>query len=299
MTRPLGRLLLLGALTVFWGGNWPALKLAVREIDPWKFRTLCLLLGGGALLALVRAGGQSLAVPRRERGPLCLVTVFNITAWHLLSAYGLMRIQAGRGAIIAYTMPIWTVAFGWLLLGERLTTTKAVALVLGTAGLAVLVGRDMETLWAAPAGVILMLGAAIVWALGTLLIKSFRWTIPTATLTGWQLVLGAVPIALGALARLGWGSDNGGLHALTHLSPGALAGAAYATFVGVTFCHWAWFKLVGALPAAVAAIGVLGTPVVGVFSSALVIGEPVGAAELAAVALVVSGLAILLGGPGK
>ena len=78
MTRPLGRLLLLGALTVFWGGNWPALKLAVREIDPWTFRTLCLVLGGAALLALVRAGGQSLAVPRRERGPLCLVSGANV-----------------------------------------------------------------------------------------------------------------------------------------------------------------------------------------------------------------------------
>jgi drug/metabolite transporter (DMT)-like permease len=69
--------------------------------------------------------------------------------------------------------------------------------------------------------------------------------------------------------------------------------------VGVTFCHWAWFKLVGALPAAVAAIGVLGFPVVGVFSSALLIGEPVGAAELAALALVVCGLAVLLGGPSQ
>jgi drug/metabolite transporter (DMT)-like permease len=144
-----------------------------------------------------------------------------------------------------------------------------------------------------------MLASAILWAVGTVLIKAFRWTIPTATLTGWQLVLGAVPIAIGALLRLGWGPGDGGLHAVTHLSPAALTGAAYATFVGVTFCHWAWFKLVGALPAAVAAIGVLGIPVVGVFSSALLIGEPVGAAELAALALVVSGLAVLLGRPSK
>jgi drug/metabolite transporter (DMT)-like permease len=53
------------------------------------------------------------------------------------------------------------------------------------------------------------------------------------------------------------------------------------------------------MPAAVAAIGVLGIPVVGVFSSALLIGEPVGAAELAALALVVSGLAVLLRGPAR
>src|SRR5262249_6386004 len=258
----------------FWGSNWPALKLAVREIDPWTFRTVCLLLGGGALLALVRVGGQSLAVPRSERGPLCLVTLFNITAWHLLSAYGLTRIPPGRGALIAYTMPLWTVVLGWLFLGERVTAAKAVALGLGTAGMAVLMAPDARALWAAPAGVLTMLAAAITWALGTVLIKAFRWTIPPAALTGWQLILGAVPIALGTLLRLGWGPGDG-VQAATHLSPGAQVGAAYATFVGVTFCHWAWFKLVGALPAAVAAIGVLGIPVVGVFSSALLIGERV------------------------
>ena len=118
--RPLGGILLLSALTVLWGSNWPAIKLAVREIDPWTFRTICLLVGGGGLLALVRAGGTSLGSRARERGPLVLVALFNITAWHLCSAYGLTRIPAGRGAIIAYTMPLWTVIFGRLLLGERI-----------------------------------------------------------------------------------------------------------------------------------------------------------------------------------
>src|SRR5262249_48921587 len=52
--RPLGGLLLLGVLTVLWGSNWPAMKLALRELDPWTFRTICLLVGGGGLLTLVR-----------------------------------------------------------------------------------------------------------------------------------------------------------------------------------------------------------------------------------------------------
>ena len=68
--RPLGGVLLLATLTLLWGGNWPAMKLALRELDPWTFRTVCLLVGGGGLLALARASGQSLRVPRRERWPL-------------------------------------------------------------------------------------------------------------------------------------------------------------------------------------------------------------------------------------
>jgi drug/metabolite transporter (DMT)-like permease len=293
--RPLGGVLLLGTLTMLWGSNWPAIKLAVRELDPWTFRTICLVVGGGGLLALVRAGGQSLRVPRAERGPLVVVALFNITLWHLCSAYGLTRIQATRAAILAYTMPLWTVVFGRLLVGERITRGRLAALGLGLASMAALLTPQAAALWAAPAGVLLMLAAAMSWALGTVLTKAWRWTIPTAVFTGWQVILGGVPIVLGATLRLAVPGRAGFLAQVTSASPAALLATAYATFVGVIFCHWAWFRLVVILPPAVAAIGTLGIPIVGVFASALVLGEGVGPPEITALILVVVGLRILIG----
>ena len=292
--RPLGGILLLGALTLLWGSNWTAMKLALRELDPWTFRTVCLLVGGGGLLVLVRVSGQSLRVPREERWPLVLVAFFNITAWHLCSAYGLTMVQAGRAAIIAYTMPLWTVVFGRVLLGERITRARMAALGLGLGGMAALVAPHASALGAAPAGTLLILAAAVSWAIGTVLTKAHRWTIPTAALTGWQVVLGGVPIAVGAAFRLAGAGDAGPLSRLGSLSSSALLGTAYATLVGVIFCHWAWFRLVAIVPAAVAAIGTLGIPIVGLFASALVLGEPVGSAELVALVLVVGGLGILV-----
>jgi drug/metabolite transporter (DMT)-like permease len=292
--RPLGGLLLLSTLTLLWGGNWPAMKTALRQIDPWVFRTVCLLVGGAGLLGLARASGQSLRVPRRERGPLAVVALFNITAWHLCSAYGLMRIQAGRGAIIAYTMPLWTVIFGWLMVGEPITRTRMAALALGLAGMVALIAPAAGTLWHAPAGMLLMLGAAAGWAIGTVLTKAQAWTIPTTVLTGWQVVLGGVPIALGAALRLVAAGSGDPRFDLAAASSAALLGLAYATLVGALFCHWAWFRLVAMLPAAVAAIGTLGIPIVGLFSSALILGEAVGTGELLALILVVSGLTLLV-----
>jgi drug/metabolite transporter (DMT)-like permease len=291
----LGDVALLGALTLLWGGNWPAMKLALQEIDPWTFRTVCLLVGGGGLLALVRVGGHSLRVPRAERWPLALIALFNITGWHLCSAFGLTLIQAGRGAIIAYTFPLWTVVFGRLLLGERITPSRLTALALGLAGMTVLVAPDLGAIRAAPAGALLVVGAAVSWAIGTVLTKARRWTIPTAVLTGWQLLVGAVPIVLGAAIRwsLAGSASFGGP---AGPSAAALLGTAYSTFVGVIFCHWAWFRIVAILPAAVAAIGTLGVPIVGFLTSALVLGEPVGATEITALVLVVGALAILVGG---
>ena len=161
--------------------------------------------------------------------------------------------------------------------------------------MAVLLTPDLGAIRAAPAGALLVLGAAMSWAIGTVLTKARRWTVPTAVLTGWQLILGALPIVLGAAIR--WSAAGGvPLGAIAALSTPALLGTAYATFVGVIFCHWAWFRIVALLPAAVAAIGTLGVPIVGLLTSALVLGEPIGAIELAALVLVVGALAILVGG---
>jgi drug/metabolite transporter (DMT)-like permease len=135
------------------------------------------------------------------------------------------------------------------------------------------------------------------------LTKAQAWTIPTAVLTGWQVLAGGLPIALGAALRLTAAGGTGPGLALVAPSMAALLGTAYATFVGAIFCHWAWFRLVATLPAAVAAIGTLGIPIVGLFSSALILGEPIGAGELLALVMVVSGLAILFsevsGGRGR
>ena len=287
---PLGFLLLAG-LTLFWGGNWPAMKLALAEIPVWPFRSMCLIAGGVALLTLSRLSGRSIRVPTGEIRPLLVCVVFNILGWHLLSGYGVSLIEAGRASIIAFTMPLWATLFSRFVLGEALTRAKLLGLFFGLAGLAVLIGPDLRSLGAAPLGAAFMLGAAISWALGTVVMKRFRWTIPVATMAGWQLLIGAVPITLGALAFEEFPD-------LTELSPPAFAALLYVLSFPMVFCHWAWFTVVRLFPAAIAAIGTLAIPIVGVLSSGLLLGEPVGSRELAALALVCAALAVVLVLPG-
>ncbi|MEM7188675.1 MAG: EamA family transporter [Pseudomonadota bacterium] len=68
----------------------------------------------------------------------------------------------------------------------------------------------------------------------------------------------------------------------------------YLVTVPMVFCQWAFLKVVRIFPAAVAAIGTLAVPVVGVYSSALVLGEPVGWAEFAALVLISAALFFVL-----
>ena len=283
---PLG-FVLLAALALFWGGNWPTMKLALAEIEVWPFRSMCLSVGGAAILILTHLSGRSIRLPTKEIPALLICVVFNILGWHLFSGYGVSLMEAGRASIIAFTMPVWVALFSRFVLGEPLTGTKLAGLALGVAGLAVLIGPDLRNLSAAPLGAGLMVGAAISWALGTVMMKRFLWTIPVGTLAGWQLLIGAVPITLGALAF-------GDYPDLTTLSTPALLSLIYVLSIPMVFCHWAWFTVVRIFPAAIAAIGTLAIPVVGVFSSGLVLGEPIGIREMTALALVCAALAVVL-----
>ena len=74
--------LLLAGVTLFWGANWPAMKIVLEELPVWWFRSLCLIVGGVGLLAIARLSGQRLSVPAGEIPKLLLCAFFNVIAWH-------------------------------------------------------------------------------------------------------------------------------------------------------------------------------------------------------------------------
>jgi drug/metabolite transporter (DMT)-like permease len=279
---------LLIALTITWGLNWPMMKLALSEVPPWTFRTLCLMVGGSVLLALSRASGGPTGIPRQRLPALLLVALFNITGWHLFSAYALLHTGSGRAAIIGYTMPLWASLLSIWVLQTRPTVRQVIALLLGMAALVLLMAQDLGRLDASPTGGILMLGAALCWAIGTVLVKKFAWDgLAVTALTGWQQLVGGLPIVVGW-----WLLEP--VPDLAALSLPAALGLGYAVLVGTIFCHAAYFKLLSLMPAHVTAISVLPVPVIGVVSSAMLLGEPVGPAEVVALALVVGGLFLLV-----
>ncbi|HSO59914.1 MAG TPA: DMT family transporter [Desulfobacterales bacterium] len=282
--------MLLALLSLFWGLAWPAMKIVLSEIRPWTFRAICLAAGGAGLLALARAGGASLRVPAGDLRPLVITSLINITGWHILSAYGLTLLHAGRAAIIAYSMPLWAILLSRLLLKERITSTRWWALAIGSTGLALLLGPDMQAVGAAPLGALMMLGAAVCWAAGTVLVKFFKWHMPGTLVMGWQLLIGGIPIIVGAILI-----DPG--TTIAAVSWKAIAALIFVVALPTIFCHWAFFMVVQIFPANVAALSTLGIPVIGVFSSALILGEPVTATELIALFLVVLSLGLTsLGG---
>jgi drug/metabolite transporter (DMT)-like permease len=289
---PASSFLQIAILMLVWGCNWPVLKLGVTELAPLTFRATTLVFAAIGLLIVAKCSGHSIRIPRALWGKVATLSVFNISAWNGLILFGVQQMPAGRSAILAYTMPMWAVLISFWLLHEPLSRRKIVGLVLGMCGLLVLLGDDIHSLQSAPMGALFILGAAMTWAFGTVLLRRWKPPIPQDTLTGWMMILGWIPLVVCAPLF-----DPHPLQSLAQMSGTAWFAVLYNIFLAGTLAHWAWFKMARTLPVAISGLASLPVPVVGVLSGMLFLGERPGIGEFVALGLVLASLAAVLFAP--
>ena len=283
---PRSAFVLLAVLALFWGANWPVLKIAVREAPVFWFRLVCVWGSAIGLFAIAAAGGQSLAVPRGQRLRLIWVSMFSILGWNAFSGFGVLHLPAGRASMLGYTMPLWLALFSVFLLKERMARTNAVALALGMGGVALLIGEDAAAFTRAPVGALCMLGAATSWAFAVAMIKRRPFALSATVQMAWMMAAGGLP-----LVPLAWA--HGGL-GIPDLSLAAWLAIAYNVFIAGVLCYWAFYRLVNMLPAAVTGISSLSVPVIGMLTGILFLGEVPSWRDWLALALIVTALALVL-----
>ena len=288
--HPLAHALLpIAILTLVWGCNWPVLKMGVMELSPLTFRALTLPFAAIGLLLAAHLGSETLRIPREWWGRVAILALFNIAGWNGFVLFGVQQLPAGRSAILAYTMPVWATLISFAILREPLDRRKIIGLALGMLGMAVLLGDDLRHVRDLSTGALMILCAAILWALGTVLLRKWKPPIPQNTLAGWMMLAGWLPIAV--LAPF---FDSHPVSYLGHLSAGTWFAMLYNIFLAGTLAHWAWFTLARTLPVAVSSMSSLPVPVVGVFAGMLVLGERPGINEFIALGLVVLALVAVL-----
>lgn len=293
MTRSqAGAVALVMTIGVLWGLNWPAVKFILGSIPPWTFRALAFSLGAILLAVMAHRAGEHLRVPACERMPLIIASLLTVFGFNVFTAFGQLLTETSKAAIIAFTMPMWAALLAVIFLGERFTLNRLAALLLGMAGLATLLGGDARSFIDHPAGFLFMLGAAVSWAAGTVLLKARDWAIAPLSRSAWLVGVSAIPAWAGALLfEQPW--------TLGLPDASVLAVFAFHVVGPVALCYAAWVSLVSRLPASTAAIGTLLIPVVGVLSSSLLLGDVLTLDKTIALGLIVSSVALTFIQPGK
>ncbi|MBV8920837.1 DMT family transporter [Bradyrhizobium sp.] len=268
-------LLFLAITSIGWGFNWPVTKFLLSELPPLTLRGTTGVIGAALLAALALLRGQSLAVDRPMWPRLVMAGLLNVSAWMVLMGLALLYLPASETALIAYTMPVWASLLAWPVLGERPTLLRTLALVMAFAGLAsIMGGNGLSASLAKLPGILMALGGAFGFAVGTVLAKKLPIKLPPITAAAWQIGIGCVPITIVGLLieRSDW----------LHVTPLGWWLLFYSTVVQFCIAYVAWFAALSRLPASVAAIGTMAVPVIGVVASAFALHEPLGAGQIAA-----------------
>ena len=280
-------LLLFAVVVTAWGLNWVVSKILVQSVSPLWATALRSAIATVTLFVVLLARGQ-LIVPRRGDMPVIFtVAVLHMGAFSVLVCFALQVVPVGRSIVLGYTTPLWVAPAAWLLLGEKISVQRLAGIALGMAGVAVMF-NPLAFDWSdrqALVGNGLLLLAALCWAANIVYVRRHVWISTPFQLVFWQALLATVLLAALALLHDGVPGDI--------VWTDQLVGAfLFAGVIGTALAHWALVLINRSLPATVTSLGLLATPVMGVAVSALLLGEPVSLSLLAAMAMILGGIAL-------
>jgi drug/metabolite transporter (DMT)-like permease len=277
-----GAYVALVALTLIWGFNWIAMKLAMQHADPVVFNTQRILVAIAVLFGLM-------AWQRKSMAPNSWIAIIVTGFFQTTINFGSTTMAvasggAGRASVLVFTMPFWTMLLAWPVLGERVRGSQWIAVLLALAGLTLVVepwnwhdGLKAK-LWAVSSG--------FGWAAGTIATKYFQREKPLDMLNfiGWQMVVGVLPFFLIPLIRdappVDW-------------SAAYVAMLAYSGAIATASGFVLWISVLRWLPAGTAALNMLAIPAIALLSSMLVFGERLDATEWTGIAFIALGLVII------
>lgn len=269
--------------SVFLGYNWVVMKVGLEYSDPWPFTALRTSLGAAALFVVLII----LRRPLRPRRPLItmLLGLLQTTAMIGLLMWALETGAAGRVSALVYTMPFWALILGWIFLGERMAGLHWWAAALSLAGLVLVL--DPLHLGGSLLSKALAVGSGMAWAASAIVV---RWMnkegpVDVINLTAWQMLYGSVPIIIIALV----------LPSRSIEWSGAFIAALAYNVIPATAISWVlWLFVLRVLPAGIAGISTLATPVIGIVSAALQLGERVSMAEGFGMGCILAALLVLV-----
>jgi drug/metabolite transporter (DMT)-like permease len=204
----------------------------------------------------------------------------------VLVAVGLLFVPVGRSIVLGYTTPLWVAPGAALFLRERLTVLRAVGVLLGLGGLAVLF-NPIAFDWsdhAALLGNAVLLLAALLWAASILHIRAHRWRAAPFDLIPWEMA--SATLVLAVLAKAVDGRPT------ADWTPNLVLLLLYSALPGSALAFWGAAVAAQNLPAVTTSLGLLAAPIVGIIASAMIFGEAPTLSLGVAVAMIIGGIAL-------
>jgi drug/metabolite transporter (DMT)-like permease len=285
---------------VVWGSTYLAIRVGVETMPPLLMAAARNLVAGIIMFPIAlrarRTTGARAAVgpavrrwPTRKEWAGCAIVGILLLVANGLVGIGEQTVPSGLAALLVATVPLWLLGMDAVLNHARLGWAPMGGLLLGLAGVGLLSGLGDRSHGISALGVVIILGAAAMWALGTIMAR--RVTIPSspALASGMQLLCGgAALLALSAAA-----GEFGSLH-LAQISTRSWLALGYLIVFGSIVAFSAYGIAIRALPTATVATYAYVNPVIAVLLGTLILNEPLTPAMLAGGALIVGAVVLVV-----
>ncbi len=269
-------------LVLIWGYNWVVMKMALRYSSSSDFAALRILVGLIGLF-IVFVSSRKPLLPKKEVFGIFLTGLLQTGGFYVFSTWALVSGGVGKTVVLNYAMPFWVLLLAWFALGERLQRAQWAGVVSALAGLLLILMpfRFTQGLFSE----VLALLSGFSWAAGIVVAKRLqqRTELDLLSFTTWQMIFGSIPLFLCAFLipspPVRW-------------TPTFVATLAYSGILGGAVAWSLWFFALSRLPAGVASLGTLATPVVGVLAAWIQLGEAPTLLEAVGMMLIIGALVI-------
>jgi drug/metabolite transporter (DMT)-like permease len=267
MSKSIQLFILLGILILIWGFSWPIMSIGLKYCPPIWYSAIRLSMAT-VFVFIVMGFSRKLILPAKKDFPLIFsIGLFQVGLFVLLITTGLQYVAPGRSAIIAYTSPLFVTPIAVLFFHEKLTKIKLAGLILGVIGVATLFSpwelnwHDKNIIF----GNTLLLGAALIWSFVMIHTRYAKWHRPSHLLLPWQMLIGTLPNILMAFYLEP--------HPQINMTLSLEWSLFYAGILSSVIAYWILIVITRSLPVITTSLLLLGVPMLGLLSSALIIGE--------------------------
>ena len=274
-----------------WGSTYLAIRVAVETLPPFLMASVRFLIAGGILYTFsIRRGAREADRPGfRQWRAAAIVGTLLFLGGNGGVVWAEQRVASGVAALIVASVPLWMALIAFVALKERLPRVAVAGLLVGFAGTALLI-RPSGSSHIDLAGALVLVGASVSWAIGTLYAVRAPLPLRGGVSAGMQLlcggvVLGVVGIASGELGRIDAGS----------FSRSSLIALAYLIVFGAIIAFSAYSWLVQNAPPAIVSTYAYVNPAIAVLLGWAFLNEQVASTTLVAGAVIVVAVAMIVG----
>lgn len=277
------RAILMGlAFAVMWSSAFTSARMIVVDAPPLTSLALRFLLSGAIGIGIALMLGQSWRLSRAQWRATLIFGLMQNAAYLGLNFIAMQKVEASVAAIIASSMPLMVALAGWLIFKDRLKPLAVAGLVAGFGGVVLIMGARLQG-GVDPMGIALCLVGALALTVATLSVRGATGGQQGNLLmvVGLQMLVGAAALGGAALLCEDW---------VVNWTPTLVLAFAYTTLIPGLLATWVWFLLVARIGAIKGATFHFLNPFFGVLIAWALLGETIGLADIAGVAIIAAGI---------